>query len=74
MEGISKGFAEYITNMADRLEEFSKTPEFYVLVVLVALALLTLVLYRVYISLRNKRLGRIEYSREFSEEIGRAHV
>ena len=67
MDGISKGFAEYITNMADRLEEFSKTPEFYVLVVLVALALLTLVLYRVYISLRNKRLGRIEYSREFSE-------
>ena len=38
MAGISQGFAEYITNLVDRLEEFTKTPEFYVLVVLVALA------------------------------------
>lgn len=64
---VLKGFAEYLTNMVDKLEEFAKTPQFYVLVVLVVLALLTLVLYRIYISLRNKRLGRIEYSRSFSE-------
>lgn len=64
---ITKSFAESITNAADRLEEFSKTPEFYVLVSLLALGLLALILYRIYIALRNKRLGRIEYSRSFSE-------
>ena len=64
---ITKSFAESITNAADRLEEFSKTPEFYVLVSLLVLGLLALILYRIYIALRNKRLGRIEYSRSFSE-------
>ena len=62
-----KGVAEYITDMADRLVEFAQTPEFYVLVSLLGLALVALVLYRIYIALRNKRLGRIEYSRSFSE-------
>ena len=62
-----KGIAEYITDMADKLVEFTKSPWFYVLVSLLVLALLALVLYRIYIALRNKRLGRIEYSREFSE-------
>ena len=38
-----KGIAEYITNMADRIAEFTKSPWFYVLIVLAALALLTFV-------------------------------
>ena len=62
-----KGIAEYITDVVDKLVEFTKSPWFYVLVSLLVLALLALVLYRIYIALRNKRLGRIEYSREFSE-------
>ena len=62
-----KGIAEYVTDVVDKLVEFTKSPWFYVLVSLLVLALLALVLYRIYIALRNKRLGRIEYSREFSE-------
>ena len=62
-----KGVAEYITEMADRLQEFARTPQFYVIISLIALAIVALVLYRIYIALRNKRLGRIEYSRSFSE-------
>jgi uncharacterized protein (DUF58 family) len=62
-----KGIAEYITNMADKIAEFTKSPWFYVLVTLAVLGVLALILYRIYIALRNKRLGNIEYSREFSE-------
>ena len=62
-----KGIAEYITNMADKIAEFTRSPWFYVLVTLAVLGLLALILYRIYIALRNKRLGNIEYSREFSE-------
>ena len=62
-----KGIAEYITNMADKIAEFTKSPWFYVLVTLAVLGMFALILYRIYIALRNKRLGNIEYSREFSE-------
>ena len=30
-----KGIAEYLTNMVDQLEEFTKTPQFYILITLV---------------------------------------
>ena len=63
-----KGIAESITTFVDWLVEFTKSPWFYVLVVFAALTLLALILYRIYLALRNKRLGKIEYSRSFSEE------